>query len=58
MCKIVNVKDPQIFRGRVKYCISAIADLESNVVSESFFFISYCMYIYLIYFFSLDYIRQ
>ena len=51
MCKIVNVKDPQIFRGRVKYFILAIADLESNVVSEAFFFISYCMYIYLIFFF-------
>ena len=36
MCTIIKVKDPKTFRGRVKYFISAIADLESDVVSNLF----------------------
>ena len=38
MCKLINVKDPKTFRGRVKDFIEAIADLESDVVSHYFLF--------------------
>ena len=41
MCTLIKVKDPKTFRGRVKDFISAIADLEAEIVSNPFFFISY-----------------
>ena len=41
MYPIIKVKDPKTFRGRVKYFISAIADLEVDIVSNPFFFVSY-----------------
>ena len=36
MCTLIKVKDPKTSRGRVKDFISAIADLESDVVSNLF----------------------
>ena len=41
MSTIIKVKDPKTFRGRVKDFISAIADLEADIVSNPFFFVSY-----------------
>ena len=41
MCTLIKVKDPKTFRGRVKDFISAIADLEADIVSNPFFFVSY-----------------
>ena len=38
---LIKVKDPKTFRGRVKDFISAIADLEADIVSNPFFFVSY-----------------
>jgi len=32
MCTLIKVKDPKAFRGRVKDFISAIADLEADIV--------------------------
>ena len=53
MCTLIKVKDPKTFRGRVKDFISAIADLEADIVSNSFVFLSYYIYIYLIVLFFL-----
>ena len=58
MCKLINVKDPKTFRGRVKGFIEAIADLESDVVSYSFYFCFVFLYIYLYFFFFLDSVQQ
>ena len=58
MCKLINVKDPKTFRGRVKDFIEAIADLESDVVSYSFYFCFVFLYIYLYFFFFLDSVQQ
>ena len=41
MYTIIKVKDPKTFRDRVEDIISAIADLEADIVSNSFFFVSY-----------------
>ena len=41
MCIIIKIKDPKTFRGRVKYFISAIVDLEADIVINPFFFGSY-----------------
>ena len=53
MCTLIKVKDPKTFRGRVKDFILAIADLEADIVSNSFVFLSYYIYIYLIVLFFL-----
>ena len=45
MCKLINVKDPKTFRGRVKDFIEAISDLESDVVS--YYFLFYFVFIYI-----------
>ena len=58
MCKLIDIKDPKTFRGRVKYFIKAIADLESDVVSYSFNFCFVFLYIYLYFFFFLDSVQQ
>ena len=54
MCKLINVKDPKTFRGRVKDFIEAISDLESDIISYSFNFCFVFLYIYLYFFFFLD----
>ena len=41
MFTLIKVKDPKTSRGRVKDFSSAIADLESDIVSNPFFFVSY-----------------
>ena len=41
MYTLIKVKDQKTFRGRVIYFISAIADLEADIVSNPFFFVSY-----------------
>ena len=57
MCKIIDIMDPNTFRGRVKYFIETIVDLEWDVVSYSFDFCFVFLYIYL-YFFFLDSVQQ
>ena len=37
----IKVKDPKTFRGKVEDFISAITDLEADIVSNPFFFVSY-----------------
>ena len=41
MCTLIKVKDPETFRSRVKNFISAITDLEADIVSNPFFFVSH-----------------
>ena len=41
MCTLIKVKDPKTFRDRMEDIISAIADLEAEIVSNPFFFVSY-----------------
>ena len=58
MCKLIGIKCPKTFRGRVKDFIEAIADLESDVVSYSFNFCFVFLYIYLYFLFFLDSVQQ
>ena len=48
MCSLIHVKDPKTFRGKVKAFISAIADLQADIVSDLFFLLFlYYMHIFL-----------
>ena len=46
MCSLIHVKDPKIFRGKVKVFISAIADLETDVVSDLLLLIIFVSHVY------------
>ena len=41
MYTIIKVKDPKTFRGKVEDFISTITDIEADIVSNPFFFVSY-----------------
>ena len=42
----VKIKDPKTFRGRVNYFISAISNLELDVVSDLFPLITFVSHLY------------
>ena len=53
MCSLIHVKDPKTFRGKVKAFISAIADLQADIVSDLFFLLFlYHMHIFLAFLFN------
>ena len=58
MCPLIKVKDPKTFRGRMKDFISAITDLEADIMSNPFFFVSYLCTSSQFSFFFLDSIQQ